>query len=154
MDDRMRASDADRDRVTERLREHFAAGRLTQAELDERITGALNAKTLGDLRRLTTDLPEPGLVSPGGRPPQWVGPPFPARRRGPRIFPVLLFVLLVALLVPHGGWVLLGAVNFFLLLWLFAMIVGGLAFSLVRRRMYRTWQSGYGGPRPRHPHWR
>jgi Domain of unknown function (DUF1707) len=154
MDDRMRASDADRDRVTERLREHFAEGRLTQAELDERITAALNAKTLGDLRRLTSDLPEPGLISPGARPPQWLGPPILARRRGPRIFPVLLFVLLVALLVPHGGWVLLGAVNFLLLLWLFVMVVGGLMFSLVRRRMYRTWQSGYGGGAPRRPSWR
>jgi len=34
MDDRIRVSDADRERVTARLREHFAEGRLSQEELD------------------------------------------------------------------------------------------------------------------------
>ncbi len=41
MDDRIRISDADRERVTARLREHFAEGRLTSEELDERISAAL-----------------------------------------------------------------------------------------------------------------
>ena len=47
MDDRFRTSDADRERVTARLRDHFAAGRLTPEELDERPTAALTAKTSG-----------------------------------------------------------------------------------------------------------
>ncbi len=55
--DRMRASDADRELAAARLREHFAAGRLTYAELDERLTVALSARTAGDLRGLLTDLP-------------------------------------------------------------------------------------------------
>ena len=97
MDDRMRASDADRDQATARLREHFAAGRLTQAELDERITAALSAKTLGDLRQVTVDLPEPGMTpwAATGPRPQRAGPPFVlARHRGPRLLPVLLLELL------------------------------------------------------------
>jgi Domain of unknown function (DUF1707) len=57
MDDNFRTSDPDRDRVAALLREHFAAGRLTRAELDERITATLNAKTSGDLRRVLADLP-------------------------------------------------------------------------------------------------
>ena len=65
MDDRIRASDADRDRVTDRLREHFAAGRLTSEELDERVTAALHAKTFGELRPLMADLPEPAVVPAG-----------------------------------------------------------------------------------------
>ena len=60
MNDRFRISDADRERVTARLRDHFADGRLTRAELEERVTAALNAKTIGDLRRVMADLPEPG----------------------------------------------------------------------------------------------
>ena len=64
MDDRIRTSDADRERVTGRLRDHYAEGRLTHDELDERISAALNAKTFGDLRRVLADLPEPRPVAP------------------------------------------------------------------------------------------
>jgi hypothetical protein len=56
-DDRIRVSDRDRERATAQLRESFAEGRLTREELDERIAAALNARTAGDLRRVTADLP-------------------------------------------------------------------------------------------------
>jgi DNA-binding PadR family transcriptional regulator len=56
-DDRIRVSDRDREHATARLRDSFAQGRLTREELDERITAALNARTVGDLRRVTADLP-------------------------------------------------------------------------------------------------
>ena len=55
--DQIWASDADRERVVASLRDHFAEGRLTRAELDERLTVALSARTAGDLRRLMADLP-------------------------------------------------------------------------------------------------
>jgi len=55
--DQSRASDADREQVVASLRDHFVEGRLTRAELDERLTTALSARTPGDLRRLTADLP-------------------------------------------------------------------------------------------------
>jgi DNA-binding PadR family transcriptional regulator len=57
IDDRIRTSDADRDRVTARLRDHYAEGRLTHSELDERTTAALKARTFGDLREIMADLP-------------------------------------------------------------------------------------------------
>jgi hypothetical protein len=60
MDDRFRTSGADRDRAAALVREHFAAGRLDAAELDERLGAALNAMTFGDLRRAVADLPEAG----------------------------------------------------------------------------------------------
>jgi hypothetical protein len=56
-DPRIRASDADRDRVTALLREHHAAGRLTAEEFHERMERALDAKTLGELDELMADLP-------------------------------------------------------------------------------------------------
>ena len=56
-DPRIRASDADRDRVTALLREHHAAGRLTAEEFHERMEQALDAKTLGELDQLLADLP-------------------------------------------------------------------------------------------------
>jgi Domain of unknown function (DUF1707) len=56
-DPNIRASDADRDRTITLLREHLAAGRLDNAEFDERMERALAAKTLGDLDQLMADLP-------------------------------------------------------------------------------------------------
>lgn len=53
----MRAGDADRERLVEQLREHHAAGRLTLDEFDDRMTKAYEAKTYGELRTLTRDLP-------------------------------------------------------------------------------------------------
>ncbi len=60
MDDRLRASDADRDRAAALLRAHFVAGRLTPDELDDRLTATLGAATFGELRRAPADLPGPG----------------------------------------------------------------------------------------------
>jgi hypothetical protein len=54
----LRASDADRERVASQLREHCAVGRLTMAELDERLGAAYASRTLGELREVTSDLPE------------------------------------------------------------------------------------------------
>ena len=67
MNDRMRISDSDRDRVAAQLRDYYAEGRLTAEELDERVTAALSAKTVGDLRRLMTDLPSPVPAGAGHR---------------------------------------------------------------------------------------
>lgn len=54
----MRASDADRDRVAEALREAYAEGRLDVEEHNERIDLAYKAKTLGELSPLLSDLPQ------------------------------------------------------------------------------------------------
>lgn len=54
---RLRASDADRERVVQALRRHCAEGRLTADELDERLDRAFAARTLGELDRLVIDLP-------------------------------------------------------------------------------------------------
>ena len=53
----LRASDADREAVAERLRHAAVEGRLEPDELEERLHAALRARTYGDLRRLLTDLP-------------------------------------------------------------------------------------------------
>ena len=58
-----RVSDADRDKVTEVLRQAAEEGRLTFDELDERLGQALSAKTYADLEAVTTDLPA-GLTAP------------------------------------------------------------------------------------------
>jgi len=53
----IRASDGERDQVVAQLQRHFADGRLTQAELGERVGAALAARTRDQLHALTADLP-------------------------------------------------------------------------------------------------
>ena len=53
----LRAADADRTAVAAVLGDHMAAGRLTVAEYEERLTRAYAARTYGELAELTTDLP-------------------------------------------------------------------------------------------------
>jgi Domain of unknown function (DUF1707)/2TM domain len=53
----LRASDADRERVVEALRQHHVDGRLDAEELNQRMDQAFAAKTLGELDVITTDLP-------------------------------------------------------------------------------------------------
>jgi hypothetical protein len=139
MDDRMRVSDAEREAVTARLRDNFAEGRLTQDELDERVSAALGAKTAGDLRTLTTDLPGPAPVPPRPAPrPSWDGPaPWRHHRRHHRP-PVGAFLIIALLLVlaSGGGWAVFGFFRLILVFWL-AMMLTRVVIGVVHRRRHR-----------------
>jgi len=77
-----RASDQDRERAAAALGGHYAAGRLTLEEFQERLDQAYAAKTLGELDDLTTDLPGTDLgqgLDIWSRPPGG-NPPLPGRR--------------------------------------------------------------------------
>lgn len=93
--DQLRAGHEDRERACEDLGRHYAAGRLTMAELEDRQGAAWTARTLGDLRELAVDLPSlhpegpvpyppPGALPvrpPVAGPPAWpgvAGPTWPA----------------------------------------------------------------------------
>jgi hypothetical protein len=60
----LRASDADRDRVADILRDALAEGRLTTEEHSERIDAVYSAKTIGQLEPLVRDLPAPSGPAP------------------------------------------------------------------------------------------
>lgn len=163
MDDRMRASDTDRDQVTARLREHYAEGRLTGDEMQERISAALGAKTLGDLRRLMTDLPEPWPARtqavPAPVPGSWQAGPrraYPAAgylRRRPRLLPLMLLGFFFALIA--GGGATGVAVKVAVLTSLAVLACFGLfAFTAARflHRARRDWEHGHAGTRHWHHH--
>jgi hypothetical protein len=136
MDDRMRASDAEREAVTARLRDHYAEGRLTHDELDERVSAALSAKTFGELRTLTTDLPGPAPVPPRtAARPSWGGPPPWRHHRRPPVPLFLLFGLLL-LLASGGGWAMFAFFRLILVFWL-AMMLTRTVIGLVYRRRHR-----------------
>ncbi len=104
----IRASDAERTEVADRLSHHFADGRLDQTEFKARLDRAMGATTRGDLHGLFDDLP----------PLPDDGPP-PRRRR--RFVPVLVFLVLAAVVAGsvepmiRVPWVLLVVLG--LLLW-------------------------------------
>src|ERR1700684_362241 len=53
----VRVGDADRDAVAAQLRDHYADGRLTLDELNERLDLLFAAKTKADLNEVMRDLP-------------------------------------------------------------------------------------------------
>jgi hypothetical protein len=59
----MRASDRDRDRTAEILREAAGEGRLAMDELDERLDAVYAAKTYGELEPIIQDLPHGEMAS-------------------------------------------------------------------------------------------
>lgn len=60
----VRASDAEREQTVALLQRSFADGRLALAELEERAGAAYAARTRGQLRDLTADLPVAGQLTP------------------------------------------------------------------------------------------
>jgi hypothetical protein len=138
--DDIRIGDAERDAVAVALHDHFAAGRLSWEELDERLDATLAAKTRGDLRGTVRDLPEPtGLPRP----------PEPARRHGrpwghhrpawghrPHfpMFPLLLGVFLVTAFTLGTAAGLAVVLQLALLVWIARSVV----LLVMLRRARRT----------------
>ena len=60
----LRASTADRDNAVEVLKAGYAEGRLSKEEYEARAEQAFTARTLGDLARVTADLPGGSLAGP------------------------------------------------------------------------------------------
>jgi DUF1707 SHOCT-like domain len=88
----MRASDQDREAAVRVLCEAYAAGRLDLNEIRDRSAAAYCARTWGDLRWVTPDIPWlPGAwVWPAGGPPPRPGA---GRHRARPVVPVLLIAL-------------------------------------------------------------
>jgi hypothetical protein len=74
-DGSIRASDNDREEFVAALREAYSEGRLTLDEFEERTSAAYAARTWGDLRTLTEDLPYPPVLAVNtGQPEPELGP--------------------------------------------------------------------------------
>jgi hypothetical protein len=104
-DTHLRASDAERNEVADKLSRHFAEGRLDSAEFKERLDRAMGATTRGDLTGLFDDLPR--LESEPAPP--------PSRRR--RLVP---FLFLLALIAAAAG----STLSYVHFPWLFFVVAG------------------------------
>lgn len=103
-----RIGDAERDAALSALGAHFAAGRLSHEEYDERADAVWTARTRGDLDPMFADLPAP--PSPQGEAP-WR----PRRAGWPVPFVPVLVALIVLSAVTHFPFVLLGLFGWLLL---------------------------------------
>src|ERR1700733_9182028 len=95
-DQHIRVSDAERNGVAELLGQHYADGRLDQAEFDERVGRTMAAKTRGDLTGLFDDLPDTDSgtgTGPGA--PAGSAVPYRTRRRGGALRALLIAVLVL-----------------------------------------------------------
>jgi hypothetical protein len=70
-----KASDADRERFAKQLNQHYAEGRLSDEDYQDRIDRVFAARTLIELYSIISDLPHPG-------PTPLVGWPEHGSRRG------------------------------------------------------------------------
>ena len=142
-------TDADRDAVAVQLREHYAVGRLSLDEFQDRLDAVYRAPTARELSRVTDGLPHQGVVIPPGAPRG--GYPLNAAqmraamaRAGRRILlafgivtagSLLVLTLLITALVVHGG--LLGVVVGALLTILAAGVAAVGALVWLARRVWR-----------------
>lgn len=106
----VRIGDVERDQAVSALGDHFAAGRLTREEFDERSDRAMQARFSTDLEPLFADLPKPVAAMP----PQW-GPPRQAGGPPPWAYAMWLlpFVLIAAVagaVMFHAPFLLWGLV--------------------------------------------
>lgn len=104
----LRASDADRDAVAERLRQAAVEGRLEPHELEERLHTALRARTYGELDRVMIDLPRRTPPRTRPRPRASVGIAGMLLAALVRLVVVLLVIaaLVTALAVTAAWWVI------------------------------------------------
>jgi len=111
--DEVRAADADREAVAERLRSALNEGRLSLWEYDERLKEAYASRTYGELDRLLADLPDQSAAvslhkpAPSGQPVVRPGPPdssLPADRTIPGWLAAVWGAWLIAVLVNVAVW--------------------------------------------------
>ncbi len=68
-----RIGDAEREAAATRLREHYAQGRLTLEEFQQRLDAVFAARTDVDLAKISADLPHPSAYAPPWPPQQPAG---------------------------------------------------------------------------------
>jgi Domain of unknown function (DUF1707) len=144
----LKASDADRERVAERLRNAAAEGRLLAHELEQRMATALRARTYGELDAVVADLPgeRVGLTRARPRSLRSLGPV-------PAIALVLALPMVFALVVAVVAIVFAMLTTWALLAAIVWMMLGhgrrwyGPRWSYARGRMGPPRHRGVYGPR-------
>jgi Flp pilus assembly protein TadB len=140
------ASDADRERVAERLRQATAEGRILAHELEERLGRALRARTYGELDELVADLPRTAV--PGKRRSRSMG-----LARSHPVAAVAVLVVLTVMIAAAAAMALFAFSGVWFLLVLVLVLRRG-PWSGGASGRYRGYRGApYGARRGRHPYW-
>ena len=140
----VRIGDTDREAVAAPLREHYAQGRLTMEEFDQRLDAAFAAPMRSQLSALTRDLP-PAATPSAPLPVTAAG----ARRErsgrehrpGSRARLGLIPMILAAVI----AWLLIVDLQLRMFPWPGKLAIFLLIFTVVRGVMRRIWHLGRGG---------
>jgi hypothetical protein len=136
----MRVSDAERADVADRLSKHYSDGRLDQAEFNERLDRAMQAKTRGDLSGLFSDLPNAEEPRKEVRKVQQQEAPPRRRRPVSRILGLILIVVVTVFIARALMWPFFGLFGFFghvlfvPIPWILVAIVAFLCWRYATRR--------------------
>lgn len=129
--DELRIGTAEREEAARLLADHFGMGRITPDEYETRVTDAYAATTVGDLRPLFRDLPQPhpGFFGPPPMPmyapppmPVPYAPPMPASYAPPYSYRSKTVAGVLQIVLPFGvgrfytGQVGLGLLQLFVVL--------------------------------------
>jgi hypothetical protein len=128
----LRVSDAERQAVADQLSQHFGEGRLDQAEFDERLSQAMNAKTYRDLDGLLTDLPSTQASGGAGLPPGGgagltgrASGSVPQRRLARPILMIVVAVIALSVAAHAAAWAFGG--------WLWIAVIALIVLAFARR---------------------
>ena len=140
----MRIGDADREAVAAHLREHYAQGRLTMDEFDQRLDAAFAATMRSQLSALTRDLPPattPSAALPvsvaGARREQAGREHRPGSRARLGFIPMIISAVI--------AWLLIFDLQLRMFPWPGKLAIFLLIFTAVRGLMRRIWHLGRGG---------
>jgi hypothetical protein len=139
----LRASDADREQIAERLRKAAAEGRLLAEELEQRIGATFAARTYGELDALVDDLPDDRVLAPRPRSLTRVSGPVGALVIASLAAAVVVIVVLLVTgtILAGGAWILFGV-------WFFGCRGARSRSHYRHQQQTRGWQQ-VGGPADR-----
>jgi hypothetical protein len=137
MNEQLRLSDAERDEAARVLGEHYAQGRLTAEEHQERQDRLFAARTYADLPPIFHDLPGGSPLHPAPAAPPRRPTPRPPRGGAPSprgVLRVGLFALLAIVVVTHAHVLLVIG-----LVWLLVALTRGRGRACGRGYSRRGW---------------
>jgi DUF1707 SHOCT-like domain len=128
----LRASDADREYVAEKLRQAAAEGRILAEELEQRLEATFTARTYGELSAVVSDLPRDRTVTG------------PARRVPVRLRPATIVALVILFpMVLAIATAAIVAIVALITAWAIAVTLAGLFLGPRARTLRGPWAVGY-----------